>query len=46
MNTMKFLVHETFEFGGVCTWPRLSVHHGITRMLGVGVLWKYKIRGF
>jgi len=23
-----------FEFGGVCTWPRLSVHHGIARLLG------------
>jgi len=34
MNTMKFLVHESFEFGGVCTWPRLSVHHGTTRWLG------------
>jgi len=34
MNTMKFLVHEIFEFGGFCTWPRLSVHHGIARLLG------------
>jgi len=34
MNTMKFLVHESFEFGGVCTWPRLAVHHGIARLLG------------
>jgi len=33
MNTMKFLVHESFEFGGVCTWPRLLVHHGIARLL-------------
>jgi len=31
---MKFLVHESFEFGGFCTWPRLSVHHGIARLLG------------
>jgi len=23
-----------FEFGGVCTWPRLAVHHGIARLLG------------
>jgi len=34
MNTMKFLVHQSFEFGGVCTWPRLSVHHDIARLLG------------
>jgi len=34
MNTMKFLVHESFEFGGVYTWPRLSVHHDIARYLG------------
>jgi len=34
MNTMKFLVHESFEFGGFCTWPRLAVHHGISRLLG------------
>jgi len=33
MNTMKFLVHESFEFRAVCTWPRLSVHHGIARLL-------------
>jgi len=34
MNTMIFLVHEIFEFGGVCTWPRLSVHDGIAILLG------------
>jgi len=34
MNNMKFLVQESFEFGGFCTWPRLAVHHGITRWLG------------
>ena len=33
MNTMKFLVHESSEFGGVCTWPKLAVHHGIARLL-------------
>jgi len=33
MNTMKFLVHESFEFGGVCTCPSLAVHHGITGWL-------------
>jgi len=34
LNTMKVLVHESFEFGefgGFCTWPRLAVHHGIAR---------------
>jgi len=34
MNTMKILVHESFEFGEFCTWPRLAVHHGIGRWLG------------
>ena len=34
MNTMKVLVHESFEFGGFCIWPRLAVHHGIARWLG------------
>jgi len=34
MNTMKFLVHESFDFGGICTWPRLSVHHNIARLVG------------
>jgi len=34
MNTMKFLVHETLEFGGFCTWPSSSVHHGIARSVG------------
>ena len=34
MSTVKVLVHESYEFGGVCTWPRLSVHHGIARLLG------------
>jgi len=34
MNTMKFLVHESFEFGGFCTSPSWSVHHGIVRLLG------------
>jgi len=33
MNTMKVLVHESFEFGGFWTWPRLAVHHGIARRL-------------
>jgi len=34
MNTMKFLVHERFEFGGFCTWRSCLVHHGIARWLG------------
>jgi len=34
MNTMKFLVHESFWFEGVCTWPKLAVHHYIARLLG------------
>jgi len=34
MNTMKVLVHESFEFGGFSTWPSLAVHHGIARWLG------------
>jgi len=29
MNTIKFLVHESFEFGGFCTWPKLAVHHDL-----------------
>jgi len=33
MNTKKFLVHESFEFGGVCPCPWLAVHHGIARWL-------------
>jgi len=33
MNTMKFLVRESFEFGGFCTWLSLAVHHGIARCL-------------
>ena len=34
VNTIKFLVHESFDFGGFWTWPRLAVHHGIARRLG------------
>jgi len=34
MNTMKVLLHESFEFGGFCTWPRLAVHHDKARWLG------------
>jgi len=34
MNTIKVLVHESFEFGGFCTWPSCSVHHDLARWLG------------
>jgi len=34
MNTMKVLVHKSFEFGRFCTWLRLAVHHGMARRLG------------
>jgi len=34
MNTTKVLGHETFEFGGFCTWPSWSVHDDIARWLG------------
>jgi len=34
MNTMKFLVHESFELDGVWTWPSWSVHLDIARLLG------------
>jgi len=34
LNTMKVLVHESFEIGGFCTWPCLAVHHGTARWLG------------
>ena len=34
MKTIKFLVHESFEFGGLVTWPSWSVHHGITWLVG------------
>jgi len=34
MNTIKFLVHESFEIGGFGTWPSWSVHHDTCRWLG------------
>jgi len=34
MNTLKVFVHETFEFGGFCTWPSSSVHFDTARWLG------------
>jgi len=46
MNTIKFVAHESFEFGGFCTWPRLSVHHGIARFVGGKFLWKNESLGF
>jgi len=42
MNTMKVLVHKSFEFGVFCTWPSWSVHHGITRRLGEDFFEKMK----
>jgi len=43
MNNMKVLVHEIFEFGGFCTWPKLAVHHSIARWLGGEFCEKMKI---
>jgi len=42
VNTMKFLVHESFEFGGFCPWPRLLVNHDIARLLGGEICEKMK----
>jgi len=46
MNTMKFLVHESFGFGGPCTWPKLAVHQGIARLLGGEFFEKMKFMVF
>jgi len=46
MNTMKVLVHESFEFGGFCTWPSWSVHHGIASWLGGELCEKLKFMVF
>jgi len=46
MNTMKVLVHESFEFGGCCTWPSWSVHHDIARWLGGEFCEKLKLEVF
>jgi len=46
MNTIKVLVHESFEFGRFCTWPTLAVHHGIARWLGVEFCEKLKFVTF
>jgi len=45
MNTIKFLVHESFEVSGFCTWPSWSVYHDIGRWL-VGCFVKNEIRDF
>ena len=37
MNTMKFLVDESFEFGGFVTWPKWLVHSGIAIWLGLSL---------
>jgi len=42
MNTMKFLVHESFEFGRFCTWPSWSVYHRLARLLGAEFYEKMK----
>jgi len=39
MNTMKVLMHESFEFGGFCTWQSWSVHCGIAKLL-CGLFWE------
>jgi len=41
-NKMKVLVHESFEFGGFCTWPNLAVQHGIAGWLGGEFCEKFK----
>jgi len=46
MNTMKFLVHKSFEFSGFWTWPSLAVHHGIARWLGGELCEKLKFGVF
>jgi len=46
MKTMKFLVHESFGFGGLCTRPKLAVHHGIARLLGGEFFEKRKFEVF
>jgi len=46
MNTLKVLVHESFEFGGFYTRPRLVVHHGIARWLGGEFCEKLKFEVF
>jgi len=45
MKTIKFLVNESFEFGGFCTWPRLAVHHSITWLVGGEFCEKMKFVG-
>jgi len=34
MNTIKFLVQESFKFGGFCIWPSWSVYHDIGGLVG------------
>ena len=46
MSTVKVLVHESFEFGGFCTSPRLAVQHGIGRWLGGDYCEKMKFVAF
>ena len=46
MNTMKVLVREMFQFGGFCTGPSWSEHHGIARWLGGEFCEKFKFVTF
>ena len=46
MNTMKVLVHESFEFVGFCTWPSWSVHHDIAKWRGAEFCEKLKFEVF
>jgi len=34
INTIKFLVHESFEFSGFCTWPSWLVWYDLATWLG------------
>ena len=44
MNTLKILVHESFEFGRVLHMAKLTVHDGIGGLVGSFV--KNEIRDF
>jgi len=46
MNTIKFMVHESLEFGGFCTRPSLAVWHGIARLIRGVFCEKLKIHCF
>jgi len=46
INTIKFFVHESSEFGEFCTWLSWSVHHDIGRCLGGLFCEKMKFKVF